>query len=359
MADSVGSELEKVLYSGYIGEGAKVLEFEQMLRDTMKIDHLLTLNSCTAALQLAYHMSVNRYPEAEVITTPITCTATNTPIVTNNAKIVWADVDPVTGSIDPGDIEKKITKKTRAITMVHWGGNPCDIVTINALADTYNIKVVEDAAHSWGSTYDGHHVGTHSDFACFSLQAIKHITSIDGGVLTCRNNEDYARGKLLRWFGIDREVREGIDLRCEIDVAEAGYKAHMNDVNATVGIENYKHAPFIISKHRDNARFYNEAFIDCKNITLVPENPRGESAYWLYTIHVSNRDELMYKLKERGVMSSKVHARNDTHSMFREFRCDLPNATKFNDTHLCLPVGWWVSKEDLEYIVELVIKYAK
>ena len=359
MADTVADKVKEVLYSGYIGEGPIVVDFEKLLSQFFQHNRVLTVNSGTSGLHLAYHMSLNHDKDAEIISTPITCTATNVPILNNNAKIVWADVDPLSGNIDPADIERKITKKTKAIVMVHWGGNPCDIGRINAIAKDHNLKVIEDAAHSMGSTYKGLPVGNYSDFAAYSLQAIKHITSIDGGILLCKSEDDYQRGRLLRWYGIDRDAKDAKDLRCELDVVEPGYKAHMNDVCATVGIENFKHMQWIVERHQSNAAFYNEAFKNISTITTAPENPDGKSAAWLYTLHANNRDELMDKLKQNGIGASKVHSRNDTHSMFKASKVILPHATKFNDTHLCIPVGWWVTSEEREYIAEQVIKYAK
>jgi len=174
-----------------------------------------------------------------------------------------------------------------------------------------------------------------------------------------KSEKDFERAKLLRWYGIDRTIREGIDLRCELDVHEAGYKFHMNDVCATIGMANFAHVDEILTIQRDNAAFYNNAFAGCCAITPVLENPDGKSAYWLYTLHVSNRDELMKKLGEGGIMASKVHARNDTHSMFAEFKTELPGVEQFDKTHLCIPVGWWVTHENREYIAEQVIKYAR
>jgi perosamine synthetase len=367
IAEEAGKPLLDVLYSGYIGEGPKVKEFEEKLSTYLNNKKLVTVNSGTSSLHMAYHLAINsenlkthRYDEnAEVITTAITCTATNTPIIASGAKLVWADVDPLTGNIDPEDIESKITKNTKAITMVHWGGNPCEIEKINNIAKKHNIKTIEDSAHAMGMKYKGQMVGNHSDYTAFSFQAIKHITSVDGGLLVVKSEQDLERAKLLRWFGIDRTIREGIDLRCELDVAEAGYKFHMNDVCAVIGLHNLAHVDKIVGKHRENALFYNKAFANSNAITISPENPDGASAYWLYTLHVNNRDELMQKLTAEGIMSSKVHARNDTHSMFKEFKAELPNAQKFNDSHICIPVGWWVTEQEREYIAEKVIKHAR
>lgn len=361
MADSVGDAVNKVLYSGYIGEGPKVIEFEEKLINYIGNDNILTVNSGTSALQIAYHICLNGDKDGEIITTPITCSATNTPIITNGAKIVWADVDPISGNICPNSIEQKITSKTRAIVAVHWGGNPCNMNRINEIASKYNIKVVEDGAHSFGTIYDGLPIGNHSDFIMHSFQAIKHLTTIDGGCLIIKDQDDYERAKLLRWYGISRDVntKEVKDLRCELDVKEAGYKAHMNDVCATVGIENFKHIEWIIAKHRNNAEFYNQYFSDFENIVTVPQLPNSRSAYWLYTIHVNNQTEFMERMKSAGIMTSKVHSRNDTHTMFKDSLVDLPNAERFNNTHICIPVGWWLTEDDRDYIARKACEYAK
>ena len=359
MAESVKDAVVRVLYSGYVGEGVEVAAFEGEIGARLGTGQVLTVNSGTSALHLACHMAIDGARDAEIITTPITCSATNTPIVNSGARIVWADVDALTGSIDPAEIEALITRHTRAVVMVHWGGNPCDIAGISDIAQRNRIKVIEDAAHAFGSIYAGLPVGRHSDFVVFSFQAIKHVTSVDGGCLVCRDPRDHARGKLLRWYGIDRDTREATDMRCELDIAEAGYKFHMNNVSAAIGRENLRDLDRIVARHRDNARFYDAAFRNTGAIRLAPENPHGASAAWLYTIHVANRDELMGKLLAAGIGASKVHARNDTHSAFARFRRALPNAESFDRTHLCIPVGWWVSDDDRERVAEAVIRFAR
>lgn len=371
MSEDVDKPLLETLHSGFIGEGPKVLEFEETLKKHLQTENVLTTNAGTSALHLAYHIALN--PEALkgyevgeynmykfIMSTPITCTATNNPIIHNNAWIRWIDVDPITGNITPKTLKESLDTykfKPEAIAIVHWGGNPCDVEEIANVCKEHNTKLIEDGAHSLGMEYNGKPFGYYSDFAIHSFQAIKHITCGDGGCLRCKTKEDYERAKLLRWYGIDRTIREGIDLRCELDISEAGYKFHMNDLAATIGIENFKHLPEILQKHRENAKYYDSMFKG--KIKYAPQNPNGKASYWLYTIHVENRDELMQKLKEEGIMTSKVHSRNDTHSMFAEFKRDLPGVEEFNRTHLCIPVGWWVTEEDREFIAKKVLEYAK
>lgn len=366
MSEDVDQPLLETLHSGFVGEGPRVLEFEESLKARLQTQNVLTTNSGTSALHLAYHLALNQenpkdyqdHSQDCIITTPMTCAATNEPIIQNGCRIKWVDVDPNTGNITLDSIKRVFNpKEDVAISVVHWGGNPCDMKKIANFAKQNNLKLIEDGAHSLGMIYDGKPFGYYSDYAVHSFQAIKHITSVDGGCLICKNDADYERAKLLRWYGIDRTNVEGADLRCEQDIKEVGYKFHMNDVCAVIGNENLKHLDEIIAAQRANAQFYNEAFRS--RVRVATENPNGQSSYWLYTIHADNRDELMDKLKEKGIMCSKVHSRNDLHTAFVEYKTRLSGVESFNNTHLCIPVGWWLTESDREYIADQVIKYIR
>lgn len=347
--------LGRTLSSGYIGQGPKVEEFEKKLAKFIGNPYVLTVNSGTSSLHLALRLA-GVTAGSEVISTPMTCTATNWPILAQGAKIVWADINPMTGNIDPQSIKKKITKKTKAILAVDWGGYPCDIKTIKKIAG--KIPVIEDAAHAFGTTYHKTMVGNTADFTCFSFQAIKHLTAGDGGLLTVLNKNDFHKGKLLRWYGIDREKRSQHE-RIEIDVVDWGYKFHMNDINATIGLANMKYVQSILKKHRDNAAYYRSALLGLKNITLLSEQKDYLSSYWLFTIRVKRVGTFIQFMNDRNIMVSQVHRRNDTHPVTNQFKASLPGVSEFTSEMVCIPVGWWVTKNERQYIAKCIIDYDK
>jgi perosamine synthetase len=360
MPKSVDNTLLEVLHSGYIGQGPKVEEFEKILSSFLNNENVLTLNSGTSALHLALRLA-NVKEGDEVITTPMTCSATNEPIFAFGAKIVWADVFPETGLINPKSVEKKITKKTKAIVCVDWGGTVCDLDALMKIAKKHNIKLIEDAAHAFGATYKGKKVGSIADFTCFSFQAIKHITTVDGGLLTTSNKKDYKRGKLLRWYGIDREAKVIGDSRIDVDIPEWGYKFHMNDVAAVIGIAQMDHIEDILKKYRANAKYLSEN-ID-KKYYIHPVTPwKQESSFWLYTLVLptSNaRSKFARYMSENGVMTSRVHRRNDFYAGFPKSEEPLPGVTYFYDREECVPVHWGLSKNDLDKIVKLCNTFSK
>lgn len=352
MPETVLEPLKATLFSGFIGQGPKVDEFEKALAARLKSPHMVTVNNATSGLQLALRLAGVGLGD-EVITTPLTCTATNWPILAQGAIPVWADIDEQTANIDPKSIEPLITKKTKAIMVVHWGGYPVDLKEVWEIAKKHNLKVIEDAAHAFGATYQGAHVGTQSDFGVFSFQAIKHMTTVDGGLLVVKNEGDYKRAKLLRWYGIDRETPRA-DFRCENDVAEWGYKFHMNDVAATIGLEQLKYVDSTIAKNQANAQFYKQQLQNVKGVILLEEKPDRQSVYWLFTIKVKERDKFIAAMKERGIMVSRVHERNDKHTTVAAFKRPLPKLENFIKEMVCIPVGWWLTPEDREYVVNCI-----
>jgi dTDP-4-amino-4,6-dideoxygalactose transaminase len=367
MAETAATEVAKVLNSGYIGQGPKVDEFERELRDYFNLDYVLTTNSATSAEHLAIHMLKSKRegwpglePGDEVLSTALTCTASNWPSLANGLKIKWVDIDQTTLNMDLDDLERKITSKTKVIMLVHWGGYPNDLDRVRKIQEKckeihgFKPVVIEDCAHSIGSKYKGRPIGTHGNICTFSFQAIKHITSIDGGLLVVPHKDLFNRGKLLRWYGIDREG-DRKDFRCEADVVEWGFKFHMNDVSATVGIENLKHADHIIGTHKSNAEFYDNN-LKTTGLTLLDREEGFESAFWIYSMLVEDRIGFMRKMKEHGITVSQVHERNDKHTCTRDYVSPLPTLDKTINKVVSIPVGWWVTPEERQYIVDCINK---
>jgi len=293
----------------------------------------------------------------QIITSPMTCSATGMPALERGAELVWADIDPWTGNIDPLDVERKISSRTKAIVPIHWGGYPCELDELRRIAQKYGIPIVEDAAHAFGAAYHGKPIGSHSDFVAFSFQAIKAVTTIDGGLLACRTPDLYRRGKLLRWFGIDRETPRA-DLRCESDIEAYGYKHHMSDVCAVIGIEQLKYVTALIARNRNNAVFYEERLASMKGVKLLRYADDRESSYWLFTIRVRDRDGFQSFMTQKGIMVSRVHVRNDLHTYTKAFRRNLPGVDEFEREQVSIPVGWWVTDDDREKIARAIEEWS-
>ena len=242
---------------------------------------------------------------------------------------------------------------------VHWGGYPVDIDRVNEILDRkekeigFRPRIIEDCAHAFLSEYKNKKIGTHGNYAVFSLQAIKHLTTGDGGLLFCPTKKDYDMAKLLRWYGIDRNKRnyQGKDFRLEADVSDWGYKFHMNDINATIGLYNLPHISGLIEKDRQNGKYFDENINNSKIKIIQPYSTDRKSAYWLYTVLVEEKARFIEHMKQNNIMVSQVHQRNDIHSCFEEFRCDLPNLDYIENHIICIPVGWWLSESDRNHIV--------
>ncbi|TAN62774.1 DegT/DnrJ/EryC1/StrS family aminotransferase [bacterium] len=358
MPGSVMKPLKEVLFSGLVNEGVQVMEFESRLRKLVGNPFTMATNSCTSSITLALKIA-GVGPGDEVITSPMTCVATNAPISNLFARPVWCDIDVNTGNIDPVQIEEKITGRTKAILFVDWTGIPADLDKINAIGRKRGIKVIEDAAQGIGASYKGRSVGCISDFTCFSFQAIKHINTGDGGALSFSDENDFKRGKKLKWFGIDREATKDSagnwkGSRWDCVIPEAGYKFHMNNIDAAIGIEQLKSLSGILKAHRRNAEYFLKSLNGVAGIRM-PKIAEGIlPAWWVFMLFAERRDDLSRKLAERGVHSSLLHVRNDIYGCFEGSSALLPGVEKFQDCELCIPCGWWVGKDEREYIADVI-----
>ncbi len=342
--------LEEILYSGYIAQGEAVENFERKFEEYVGGGYTLSLNSGTAALHVALILA-GVQPGDEVISTALTAEPTNVAIKMVGAKIRWADVDYQTGNICPESIEKNINSRTKAILVVDYAGVPVDVKRIQQISQKYNIPVIEDAAHAFGSKFEGKRAGNHFPFTVFSFQAIKHLTTVDGGALQIADEQLYEKGKLIRWFGLDKKLT-----RLDNDIQLQGYKYHMNNVNATIGLAQLEIIDEIVNKYIANGKYFDENLKRVTGVETLEYYENSEPSYWLYTLKVDNREDFIKMMAANGVIASELHKRNDLHTYLNDFPAEMPNLDKFYQKMVHIPCGWWVTEEQRKSIVKVIEK---
>ncbi len=346
--------VKKVLESTWLSEGDLVKDFENELKKKLGVKNPVAVNSGTSALHLA--LSVAGIQEgSEVIIPPQTFVATATVVLMQKARPVFADIQYSTGNIDPSSIQQKVSDKTKAVIPVHWGGYPCDLDEIASIAKVYNLVVIEDAAHALGATYKGKPIGSISNFTAFSFQAIKHLTTGDGGLLCCLHQNDYVRAKQLRWFGIDRELHKPSILgERQYNLDEVGYKYHLNNVAAAVGLGNLKDFHKRLKIRQKIGSIYRKELSNVPGLRLLDYKDDRGHAFWLFTVLVENRLEFIKKLKEHGVPTSVVHQRIDRNKIFGGINDDLTNQKKFDERQISIPIHDKLKDDDIECIIKTI-----
>lgn len=339
MSPSASQEVAKTLNSGYIAQGPKADEFEKELQELLALPRRpLAIGTGTHALDLAYHLC-GVGPGTSVISTSLTCLATNCTLVTRGAEIIWADVDQY-GRIDPEDVGRKVRDDTVAIVAVDWSGRPCDYGALKK----FGPPVIQDGAHSLLANTEG------GDYRMWSFQAVKHLTCGDGGALLTPELQA-ERAELLRWYGLNRKDKS--NFRVHQDVVEPGYKYGMNDIAATIGLENIKTVAHRVRHHRGNAR------VLCKELG---EEYFDDSSYWFLPLREKNREAFVAHMRDRWIEASEAHVRNDTKAAFSRFQPEpgsLPGLEKFAQCQVNIPCGWWVGENDLDKIIDAVKQFRR
>lgn len=346
------SELRDTLSSRWWGQGPKVDKFEKEFGRRFGHKYCVFVNSGTASLHLAYSLA-GVGPGDEVIVPVLTCTATSHPVLLLGARPVFADIRPDTLTMDPDDAERRITKRTKAIVTVHLGGQVEDEARFRRLSRKYRIPIVEDAAQALGAGKIGY-----GEYTCYSFQAIKHLTTGDGGMLVVRKASDFAKAKRLRWFDIDREAkknrkwqawdRRGITFDQEVP----GYKYHGNDIAASIGLAALRTVRKSMAHRNKLVAGYRKWLSGCKAVELLKD---GDSANWLFMVRVhGNRDDFAEYLLRHGVESNVAHIRNDIFRVFGGKRLDLPGMNEVEFQYLCLPLNDHVGIEAVRHICRLI-----
>lgn len=347
-----------VLKSDYLTTGPKIAEFEQAVASYTGAKYAVAISNGTSALHAAcFAAGIGRGDE--VITTPLTFAASANCVLYCGGTPVFADVDPYTYNIDPEDIRKKITDKTKAIIAVHLAGQPCDMDEIHSIAQEHNLIVIEDGAHALGSVYKGKKVGCLSDMTTFSFHPVKPITTGEGGMIMTDNEELYKRLVLFRSHGITRDEsmmtrNEGPWFYQQLDL---GYNYRITDIQCALGCSQMRKLDKFLKRRRELAERYNNAFIECDNIVTPYQLPDTQSGWHLYIVQVKNHDrkQVFETLRDKGIgvnvhyIPVYMHPYYQEHG-YRDVHC--ANAEEIYSHIISLPLYPGLTDDQQDYVID-------
>lgn len=351
-----------VLRSDYLTTGPKIAEFEKMVADYVGAKYAVAISNGTSALHAAC-FAAGIQPGDEVITTPLTFAASSNCVLYCGGTPVFADVDPKTYNIDPEDIRRKITDKTKAIIAVHLAGQPCDMDEIHKIAKEHDLIVIEDGAHALGSVYKGKKVGTLSDMTTFSFHPVKPITTGEGGMIVTDNEEFYQKMMLFRSHGIthDENLMTRNDGPWFYQQLDLGYNYRITDIQCALGCSQMKKLDRFLALRKEIVARYNEAFADCENIVTPYQLPETESGWHLYIVQVKNCDrrKVFEALREHGIAVNVHYIPVYLHPYYQEHGykdVHCRNAEEVYSHIISLPLYPTLTEEQQQYVIE-TLKY--
>lgn len=358
---SVGEEeleaIREVLESGWLGLGPKTALFEERFKEYVGIEYAVGLNSCTAALHLA--LKVLGIGEGdEVLVPPMTFVSTIHAILYNEATPVFVDVEEETLIMSIDDIERKISPKTRVILPVDYAGHPVDLDPILKIAKDKGIYVIEDAAHACGAKYKGRKVGSISDLTCFSFHAVKNLTTGEGGMITTSNEEIDNRLRKLRWVGINKDTwsrslpSKKPSYAWQYDVEELGYKYHMSDINAAIGLVQLKKLDEMNRRRHEIFEVYNQNLDDLGEVAALIEKEYVESAHHIYALKVERRDELVSHLKKNDIAPGVHYFPCHLYTFYKNFKADVPVTERIWESLISLPMYPDLTEDEIERVIQ-------
>ena len=358
-------EVVDTLRSGWLTTGPKTKRFEREFAERVGAPYALAVNSATAAMHLALD-AIGLRPGDEVIVPVYTFTATAEVVVYFRAQPVLVDVDPVTCNIDPAQIEKHITARTRAIMAVHIAGLPAEMDAIHAIAKAYGLPVIEDAAHAFPAKYRGRAIGTVSDFTAFSFYVTKTLATGEGGMLTTSNPEHAQRIALMSLHGISRDAwkRYTSEGSWYYEVIQAGYKYNMTDIAAAIGLHQLARSEWLLDRRRAVAQRYTEAFSQLPEVETPPNPAHVQHAWHLYMLRLHlerlaiSRDAFIQALREANIGSSVHFIPLHLHPFYRDLYQlaaeDFPAALHAYRRVISLPIYPGMKDEDVEDVIAAV-----
>ncbi len=339
-------DLNRILHSGSLAYGEYTREFEKKLKLFLDTDsQVLATNSFNMAIAVATSV-LNIKSGDEVIASPMACLASTQPFATQGIRVIWADVDPRTGTLCPESVRKKISKQTKAIVHNHFCGYPGFIDEINVIGKEYGISVIDDCIEAFGSEYKGRKLGNcGTDITIFSFNAVRIPNTIDGGAIIIHNKDLLKQAVLIRDCGIDRSIfRDELgEISPLCDITVTGHSATMSNVNAYIGICQMENMHEILKRQRRQALWWDR---ELENNAAIERIVRKEihPNYWVYGTLVSEKRETIRKYRKLGWYASGVHINNNIYSIFGR-QDNLPGVDEFYSHFVALPCGWWVQEE--------------
>jgi len=354
-------EVEKVFSTGWLGLGSVVFEFENMIKEYLGAKHVIAVNTGTTAL----HIALDAFGIGngdEVIVPSLTFCASIQVITALGAKPVFCEINPENLNMDVSDVKKRITSKTRAIMPVHYCGQACRMDELLEIGKKYNIVIVEDAAHAFGSSYKGRKIGSFGDVTCFSFDPIKNITCGEGGAVVIHNDDIAEEIRRKRILGIDKDTwhRYKNERSWFYEVTTQGYRYHMSNINAAIGLVQFRKLDKFIEKKRYIVSQYNEAFKNLQGLKILKWNLM-ETAPFTYIIRVLNgrREEMIEFLKEKGVGTGIHYIPNHMQPFFKPYTTPLPITEQVAEEILTLPLYNDMTDEDVSLVINSVIDFCR
>lgn len=340
-------DIISVLESGNYFSGENVRAFEKLVQHYIDNPYTLVVGNNNFASLIALKLC-NLKCGDEVIVSPMACLATTQPILNFQAKVVWADIDPITGSLDPASVESKISNKTKAIIHYHWGGYPGYIDEINEIGRKYGIPIIDDATESFGSEYKNRKIGaTGTNFTVFSFQTVRLPNSIEGGAISFSSESSYLKALKLRDYGIDRDTFRTAtgEISHKSDIALAGYNAKMNELSGYIGCKVMHDVPELLEKQRQNSILWQKR-LGTKEVGLSSNRSECLPNYWVFSYLADNPHATLQELGKSGFNASQMHIRNDIYSCFGTNSKFLKGVEEFSTRQLSVPAGWWLDEAD-------------
>ncbi len=360
--DAVKECLEK----GWTGMGFKTVELEEEWKKYTGHQYAYYLNSNTVGLHLAVKIlkMENDWNDGdEIISTPITFVSTNHAVLYENMHVTFADVDEYL-CLNPDDVEKKVTDKTRAVIFVGYGGRVGQLDKIIEICKKYNLKLILDAAHMSGTKVDGVCPGTWDgiDVAIYSYQAVKNLPSGDSGMICFKEERFDKLARQLAWLGINKDTYARSNkgtYAWKYDVDYVGYKYNGNAIMASIALVQMKYLDEENSRRRQIVEMYNKSFKDNKKIKIIPANYADECSFHLYELAVPNREGLLEYLSQKGI-NCGVHYRDNTeYSMYLYANGTCPYAHEISQHLITMPLHMWLTDEEIQSIINGVNEFVK